>query len=590
MTDAAALCAAVARAIGGEPGLHFRGRLLYRGDRPVPVAAGHLRPDPADDARTVRGAADGIGLRLRGSDLGLHRELGPEGGLRRLLFELLEQFRTESLVPDELRGARGNLRERHERWSLGLHQGGMTGSSGGLLLYAVVQICRAQITGEPVVEETEALIEAPRAALAPVLGPMLPGLRRNRCDQRAFAAEASALAAAAAGVIEAAGPVADPEGEAGAEAGEPARFVLLAENSRDPDDADDPDDPGTPDGEGIAARRRGAAGAAGAAGADGADGAGQDRSGYRVFSTAYDRELPARALARPEELRELRLRLDRLGAEQGVQHARLARELRGLLARPSRPDREGGREDGVLDGRLLTRVATAPGDRRLFRAPVREPEVDAVLTFLLDCSGSMRRHREPLAVLVDSFARAAEPAGASCEVLAFSTGAWNGGRARRDWLRAGKPAEPGRLNERLHLVLKDAGTPWRRARPELAALLRQDFYREGLDGEAVDWACSRIRERPERRRIVVVLSDGSPMDGATRQANPEGLLDRHLAEVAERQERDGAVELSAAGVGLDLSPYYRRSRVLDLSRGMGHALFGQVLDLVAGRERRRPAV
>jgi cobaltochelatase CobT len=183
-------------------------------------------------------------------------------------------------------------------------------------------------------------------------------------------------------------------------------------------------------------------------------------------------------------------------------------------------------------------------------------------------------------------ARALEQAGVASEILGFTTGAWNGGRARRDWLRAGRPAHPGRLNERCHLVFKDAGTPWRRARPAIAALLKSDLFREGCDGEAVDWACERLDARAEERKLLLVLSDGSPMDSATNLANDAHYLDHHLQDVVARHEQAGRIGIAGIGVGLDLSPYYSRSHVLDLAAAGGAAMFRELIGLMAGFHRR----
>jgi len=198
----------------------------------------------------------------------------------------------------------------------------------------------------------------------------------------------------------------------------------------------------------------------------------------------------------------------------------------------------------------------------------------------------MKQHIEPLATLLDLFTRALEQAGVASEVLGFSTGAWNGGRARRDWLKAGQPPWPGRLNELSHRVFKDADTRWRRARLGIAALLKTDLFREGIDGEAVDWAVARLDARPEARKLLVVVSDGCPMDGATNLANDAFYLDNHLKQVLQRHERAGRVEICALGVGLDLSPFYSRCQALDLGAPLGHALLRDILQLLAWPARR----
>ncbi|KFU78754.1 cobaltochelatase CobT [Amycolatopsis lurida] len=549
------LCAAAIRALSGDPALHFRARRLHRGREPLPLHAPHLRPSADDDLLSSRGIADGMALRLTASDAALHRTLCPRDPAERGIFELLEQFRVESLPPAELPGMRRNLRLRHLRWSLEFHRSGLTETARGLLLYTVAQICRSRITGEPVVEETEDLIEATRFALAPSLGHDLAGLRRHRTDQKAFAEHALAIAR--------------------------TTGALLTGTEQDAEDGSDPADPTDPRfslvidfdaslGEQIPAATAGTSRTLGESGAT-----------YRVFTTAYDRERRASDLVRPGLLAELRERLDRRVARQGVGAGRLARDLQAVLAEPARDGWDAGQEEGHLDGRTLAQLISSPTERRIFRTERIEPVADTLVTFLLDCSGSMTAHAEPVAALVDLLTRSIELAGASCEVLGFTTGAWNGGGPGREWRRAGRPRHPGRLNERLHLVFKDAETPWRRARPDLAALLKADLFREGIDGEAVAWACERMRARTAARRILLVLSDGSPMDGATSLANDPHYLDEHLRETVLREEN--TVEIRGVGVGLDLSPFYRRSRVLDTSVTSGYAPFRDVLGLLTLR-------
>lgn len=558
------LCAAFVRAYSGEPDLHFRGQRLHRGRQPLPWYAPHLHPSPeSDDFASFRGTADGLALRLSASDAALHDRLRPEEPVERMLFEMLEQFRVESLAPEGMPGMRRNLRHRHEQWSLSFHHSGLTDTARGLLLYAVAQICRARVSGQQVVEETEDMLEATRFALSPLIGHALAGLRRERTDQAAYAVHARAIARTVAGMLHAAGEGEDGQDDREAEPDDKRNvFSLVADMDREIVEAFTTADAGRSallEGEGVA---------------------------YRVFTTDYDREHEAASLVRRELLVALRETLDRRIAAQGINIARLARELRALLAEPQREGWDGAQEEGRIDGRRLAQLVASPTERRLFRTERLEPVADCVVGFLIDCSGSMKAHAEPVAMLVDVMARALEQAGVASEILGFTTGAWNGGRARRDWLRAGRPAHPGRLNERCHLVFKDAGTPWRRARPAIAALLKPDLFREGCDGEAVDWACERLGARAEERKLLLVLSDGSPMDSATNLANDAHYLDHHLQDVVARHEQAGRIGIAGVGVGLDLSPYYSRSHVLDLAAARGAAMFRELIGLIAGFHRR----
>ncbi len=559
------LCAASIRALSGEKDLHFRGQRLHRGRRALPHFAPHLHPSHVnDDFTSFRGAADGLGLRLAHSNARLHDSLRPAEPVERLLFELLEQFRCESLASPAMPGVRRNLRHRFEAWSLALFHGGKTDTARGLLLYTVTQICRARVCGEAVVEATEDLLEATRAALAPRLGVALAGLRRDRADQAAYASHAMSIARTVAGMLKAAGGDEGFDARVDDVSNQPdpwAAFSLLLDQGDELDDS-------------VSTAVSGRSSVL-----DGAGGV------YRIFTTARDREVNAASLVRAELLKELRERLDQRIAAAAINLPRLARELKALLALPRRDGWDNGQEDGHIDGRRLAQLISSPTERRLFRSERIEPTADCVVSFLIDCSGSMKEHIESVAVMVDLLVRALEQAGVASEVLGFTTNAWNGGRAQRDWVRAGRPTHPGRLNEACHLVFKTADTSWRQARTGVAALLKADLFREGIDGEAVDWAMQRLNARSEERRRLIVVSDGSPMDSATNLANDAHYLDHHLKDVVERHAQRGAA-IFGLGVGLDLSPYYRHSHVLDLAAPVSMLGFREVMALLGRVERR----
>lgn len=559
------LCAASIRALMGDEALHFRGRRLYRGDRALPPFAPHLNPVPdVDDFPSFRGAADSMALRLRHSDAGLHRALCPPEPLPRMLFEMLEQFRVEALAPADMPGMVHNLRHRFESWSMAFHHSGLTETAKGILLYTVAQICRSRVTAQPVVEATEDYIEATRMALAPSIGHGLAGLRRTREDQRAYAGHALDIARTVAALMSAddeggerAATATDPEAD-----DKPALFNLWMDFDGDVDD-------------GFSTAGRGISRLL-----EGADDA------YRVFTSAYDKEVQAASLVRAALLQEYRERLDQRIDKQGIQVARLARDLQAVLATPLRDGWQGDQEEGYIDGRQLSRLITSPSERRLFRVEQHAPVSDCDVSFLIDCSGSMREHIEAVAVLVDVMVRALDQIGIATEVLGFTTNTWNGGRAQREWMRAGRPAHPGRLNETCHMVFKDGDTSWRRARRSMAAMLKADLFREGVDGEAVDWAAARLNARGAARRLLLVISDGSPTDGATALANDAHYLDHHLVDVVGQLESQREVEVYGVGVGLDLSPYYRQCRSFDLSTSVNNAVFREIVAMIAAGPRR----
>lgn len=560
------LCAASIRALSGQAGLHFRGRRLFRDDQALPPFAPHLSPKPAlDDFSSFRGAADAMALRLRCADAQLHARLRPAEPMERMLFEMLEQFRVEALAPTDMPGMAHNLRHRFEAWSMAFYNSGLTETAKGMLLYTVAQITRSRVTAQPVVEATEDAIEATRMSIVRSLGHDLAGLRRQRFDQAAYAQHALSIARLVAGMLAAY----DLEQVAGADDSDtepddhPLDFNLWMDF-----DGEDGD-------EGFTTASSGTSRTLAESG-----------GGYRVFSGAFDTETHADTLVRPPLLREHRERLDHLIERQGLSVARLARELNAVLATPVRDGWLHGQEEGHIDGRHLSQLITSPSERRLFRIEQHAPVCDSAVSFLIDCSGSMREHIEPVAILVDVMARALDQIGVITEVLGFTTNAWNGGRAQKAWRRAGRPPHPGRLNEVAHLVFKDSDTPWRRARPAMGALLKSDLFREGVDGEAVSWAAQRLVQRHDGRRLLLVVSDGSPTDGATALANDAHYLDHHLCQVVAGLQAQGEVEVYCIGVGLDLSPYYRHNRALDLSHSVTQAVLREIVALLAAGTRR----
>jgi cobaltochelatase CobT len=557
-----ALCAAAVRALTGDAALHYRGGRLCRELRPLPLYAPHLRSTAReDDFASLRGAADAAAQRLLHSDAALHRLLCPDDPIERLLFELFEQVRCEACLPPGMPGLAQNLRHRFDTWSRAYCRAGLGEGHLGILLYTVAQIVWSRVTGWPVLDETEDLIEATRAGIVPAIGVQLAGLRANRTDQRAYAEHARELGRRIARMLD----------EARA-----ARADDDADETRKPDDAltafslwVDFDETSVdlpalaPSGESRVLA--------------------EAAEGYRAYTTQYDREIRPALLVREALLREYRARLDERIAVHGINVARLARVLQRVLAVPKRDGWLFGEEEGCIDGRRLAQVVSSPAERRVFRRERTQPRGDCVVGFLIDCSGSMKAHIESVALRVDLLVRACEQAGIATEVLGFTTLAWNGGRARADWLGDGRPAHPGRLNETCHMVFKSADDSWRRARPAIAALLKADLFREGVDGEAVEWACARLASRAEMRRILVVISDGSPMDTATAQTNDAFYLDNHLKEVVARHEALRDVDVIGLGVGLDLSPYYRHCFALDPAEPPGTAQLAGIACWIGAR-------
>ena len=308
---------------------------------------------------------------------------------------------------------------------------------------------------------------------------------------------------------------------------------------------------------------------------------------YRVYTTAYDRTVHAAALADRAELAELHRKLETdLGSIRSVV-ARLAKRLlRVLMARQTRRWRF-DLEEGVLDGSRLAALVASGGRARPFKEESESPFPSTVVTLLIDHSGSMRGRPMLIAALtVEIFARVLERCGVRCEVLGFTTRDWDGGQPAREWAARGYPENPGRLNALEHIVIKSADVPWRRARVALGLFLHDEMLKENIDGEAVAWAHRRLMARPERRRILVVVSDGTPMDEATLAANGHEYLERHLQRVISDIEARSPVQLAAIGIGHDVSLFYRHATTIAQVDHLGPAFGAELtalLDIDAGR-------
>lgn len=548
------LCAATIRALCGDPRLRYRGHRLYNADTPVMGHAPHLHVTDEDDLAAYRGATDGLALRLLYSDAATHKRRAPSNAVARVMFDWLEQLRVESLAPRHLPGLNDNVNERFAAWSRAFVHGRHLEGEIGETIYTLAQVCRSRLTGLPVPADSADLIEARRGAIVSRLGHALAGLRRTRHDQEAFSEQALVI----------------------------ANFlvdqVAVAKEASTDEQADDDNTPlailldfdnDTTEQPGVAHIGESTTWA-------------DSAERYRVFTTAYDNEQPVTRLVRPQQLARFRAELDQTLDKLHINQRRLARYFRTRLSVADNSAWRFGEEEGYIDGRRLAQLVAAPTERRVFAARTAQPRPDTAVGLLLDCSGSMKAHGEFLALVIDRLAGALAMAEIPCEILGFTTGAWCGGRARRDWLRAGQPAFPGRLNEVHHLIFKPAQTPWRRARRDLGALLKHDIYREGIDGEAVSWACSRLSTIVTSRRILIVISDGSPMDSATQMANDPHYLDSHLRRVVSEQTRHGAVEIRALGVGLDLSPYYDDSLIVDPEAHIDNNLLGEIAVFIAG--------
>ncbi|MFT7474572.1 MAG: cobaltochelatase CobT [Verrucomicrobiales bacterium] len=532
--------AAIVRALGRTPDAEFRARQLEVRDKPIAIASPHLTSAPDEQEVPARGLYDALGVRLRYSDRTLHDSLQPDDIIARVVFDMLEQLRCESLVPDELAGSRANLEAAFRTWCQGQE---LTSTAIGLLLFTVLQMARARLIYPIHDELIEDQIESTRANISPIIGVALKGLTEHRSDQGSFAVPALSLAEA---IREMVTSETDEDRSAEAQA-QVASLVIPPEwGAEDPAEGD---------------MQIGGVSGSSDAERESLD----DVGGYHVFTRENDVELQAADIYSIDVRRELRRSLDEQVAAQAVSAFTIARRLRQLFLGFERDGWRSGEEEGLLDGARLGQIVANPTNRAVFRQKRFRPVAPAVVSFLIDNSGSMKRQRhETVTVLVDTLTRALDLAGATSEVLGFTTASWNGGEALRKWRRDGEPAQPGRLAETSHIVYKAADTPWKRSRLSVASMMKTQHFREGIDGEAIVWAYRRLLDRPEARKLLIVISDGAPMEAATLNANGEAFLESHLRSVAHRIERERIVELGAVSIDQPVDSVFAKSVDMDL--------------------------
>jgi len=554
------LCGGVVRGFSSVPDYYFRGSHLYKDQYRVPLFACHIQVDLKNDSfPALRGLADSINLRFIHCDEALHHSLFPESKLERFLFELLEQLRVDSLVPDLYSGMKRNLHDRFEEWSLQYHHSGLTESSLGLLIYTIAQMVWSRLNNTPVIEETEDLLEATRAGISPLIGDELFQLKKTCCDQSEYAKYALSLAKKFRQFVQSESGAGDEDSaQEELEEIDLLAFSLLFNF----DEAQ----------EGVANASLGES-----------KSWMESKQYYAVFNSDYDTNKSVDTLVRKELLAEYREELDTSIQQQGINIPAVSRRMKQMFAVPERDDWNYAQEQGYIDGRRLSQVISTPTERRIFKDTRFQPQADCILSFLVDCSGSMKQHAKNVAMMLDILCRAADRAGIQTEVLGFTTSTWSGGRPMQEWIKQGKPKNPGRMNEVSHLVFKTPEQTWRKSRQSIAALMKQDLFREGVDGEAIEWAAERLLQHNAQRRVLTVISDGSPMDSATNIANDAYYLDNHLKQVISQYEKNPDIDIYGLGVQLDLSTYYRNYTVLHMDEHFNNVTFGDILAMWQAR-------
>ncbi|PAU38482.1 cobalamin biosynthesis protein CobT [Vibrio coralliilyticus] len=541
------LSVSVARAISGEDTLSYRGDRLYKGSRPFYFLSAHTndltfltRHELTKSKQATQGKMDSAALRLLLSDSHLHQARRPEHDIERLLFDFCEQVRVESLIPEHFKGVQRSTRFNFAYWSEQYHQNGFTESRLGILLFTLMQVIYSRLTGVAVAEPIAESIEATRAGIVPLIGHSLKSLKQNRHQQAEFSTYAQQLAQCVSELIESE----EKESENPSTPTVEEDIKILAQIALIVDgDIEETDIP--------------------------ADETGQSKvfeladAQYQVYTREFDQVRQATSLVRHALLDELRQKLTDDMMARSINTRRLAAMLASSVLMPEQNCHRDQLEEGIVDAAAITRVVTSPHDRHIFFQTDIGASSNVAISFLIDCSGSMQKHAHKLSMLMDTLLKSVGLADIPCEILGFTTGNWNGGRAYRQWLKQGQPQHPGRLNEVRHIVFKDFDTHWRRARRGIASLRKADIFKEGIDGEAIQFASQRLTQQGAQRKILIVFSDGCPMDTATSTANDSFYLDNHLKQVIQQATNSAKIDVYGVGMGVDLSPYYQRNIIID---------------------------
>ncbi|WP_421725422.1 cobaltochelatase subunit CobT [Bauldia sp.] len=602
------------RAISGHPDIE----VTYAADRPMLAGNKARLPEPPrkptlTDIAVTRGLGDSIALRLACHDAKVHRANQPEGKNARSVFDAIEQARVEALGALRMRGVSENLAAMLEdRYHRGKYDE-ITDRADAPLEDAVAMMVRERLTGEAPPESSRKIVDLWRDWIEERAGDDLTRLGETIDDQQQFGLTVRDLIAAL--------DMADELGGESGEDDEDDNETGEADEDEGASDAGEAADASSPE-EIEAASDDSETGEGEATEADAdemmedseltdAREAGESRraeapfsnlppvSDYRAFTIRYDEVIRAEELCDVAELDRLRAYLDKQLANLQGAVGRLANRLqRRLMAQQNRAW-DFDLEEGIIDAARLSRVVTDPLHPLSFKVERDTEFRDTVVTLLLDNSGSMRgRPITVAATCADILARTLERCGVKVEILGFTTRAWKGGQSREAWLQAGKPPNPGRLNDLRHIVYKAADAPWRRSRRNLGLMMREGLLKENIDGEALAWAHSRLVGRPEQRKVLMMISDGAPVDDSTLSVNPGNYLERHLRHVIEEIETRSPVELLAIGIGHDVTRYYRRAVTIVDAEELAGAMTEKLAELFAEegqqirpqRQRRRPVM
>ena len=595
--------AATLKAIAGKPEVE----VTYAAGNEAGVATSGATvrlPTPPEtqvsesDVTRLRGAADAVALRLRYHDSKLHSRCRPSGSDAARVFERAEQVRVESIGALRMTGVAKNLSAMLEtRCQANAPDPSVEeGQSNALLAEAVGLLIHEKLTGSALPASAEPILKDWRSYIDEHIGPQLEHLSEAMDDQKAFAGALSQMLQDLDLFDEE-----DTEPEDQPEDGSDQQDSTPEDQDQD----SEKDSRREADADNENGEMEESAADTGSDEQDGEEDGGEDPAGpsdrldswpgneaagapYHSYFVGADEIIGAEDLCEAEELNRLRAQLDQqLSRLQGVVSRLANRMQRRLMAKQTR-SWEFDLEEGLLDAGRLSRVVTDPVHPLSFKQESDTEFRDTVVTLLIDNSGSMRGRPITVAAMsADILARTLERCGVKVEILGFTTRAWKGGRAREKWAEDGKPSNPGRLNDLRHIVYKAADMPWRRARRNLGLMLREGLLKENIDGEALMWAHNRLLARPELRRILMVISDGAPVDDATLSANPGNYLEKHLRDVINWIETRSSVELTAIGIGHDVTRYYQHAVTISDAEELGGTMMQNLTDLFDEDQRPR---
>ncbi len=559
-------------------------------------------PTPKEIA-VIRGWADSLALTAAVHDKKIHRRLAPPAGPARNVFEAAEKARIEAVGANRMPGMAMNLTAKiDDQFGHGRYAE-INERSDAPLEDAIALLLREKLTGLPPPETARNMVDLWRPFVEEKGGKTLDKLQQNQLDQQAFGRIARDL----------------------------LKDLNLTEqaNEGQQDDGDDKDQEQSEGGDSEAQEQQEGAEQQESSSeeqqAEGEEGEESETSesadtdmydgeddgddmadtpepwrpnqnvldnpeafGYKVYSRAADEEIDAEKLSTPDELERLRTFLDKELRNLSSAVARLANKLQRKLMAQQNRSWDFDLEEGVLDPARLPRVIYDPTAALSFKRERDTDFKDTIVTLLLDNSGSMRgRPIMVAACCADILARTLERCGVKVEILGFTTKAWKGGQAREAWLAAGKPPNPGRLNDLRHIIYKSADAPWRRSKRSLALMMREGLLKENIDGEALAWAYKRMLGRQENRRILMMISDGAPVDDSTLSVNSGSYLEMHLRQVIDEIENRSPVELIAIGIGHDVTRYYKRAVTISDPSELAGAMTDKLVELFSEQQARR---